>query len=358
MRVEIDAWGQAGVRNSQPEGIGRVASLDGLVAWNNLGRNVVFADRQLRPVAVFGSTMFPDQDEASQYDLDIHAVLAVPDQDLVVALNHLGWVRMFHRSDLVQPRPRLKVDPVATAAFVADMERTVVVGSRLVGTRPRAGGAIGLAVSPPLEEAVGGALLEIEVVGEDLGEVTALGSLQSAGAPDLIVGGPGYVAMVAFTGAQVGAPRWRVGLPFRAAVIEWDGRLVWLAGPATSAVDDYDWERLGGGGFVALDPEDGATVMAGPLPEDVAWGTGGVAVLRAGGSLCAVGRTGALHLLDITALSSWRSTPALAPRSLGIAHAAAVGGKILYGFNRGGYRLWASTGESDSSAGGAGEDAP
>ena len=36
------------------------------------------------------------------------------------------------------------------------------------------------------------------------------------------------------------------------------------------------------------------------------------------------------------------STAALAPGSLGIAHAAAAGNRILYGFNRGGYRLWAS----------------
>ncbi len=54
---EVDAWADAGVRNSQPEGIGRVVALRDLVCWNNLGRNVVFADDGLRPLAVFGTTL-------------------------------------------------------------------------------------------------------------------------------------------------------------------------------------------------------------------------------------------------------------------------------------------------------------
>jgi hypothetical protein len=36
------------------------------------------------------------------------------------------------------------------------------------------------------------------------------------------------------------------------------------------------------------------------------------------------------------------STASLAASSLGIAHAAAVGNSVLYGFNRGGYRLYAA----------------
>ena len=40
--VEIDSYPESRVRNSQPHGIGRVAALDGIGAWSNLGRNVVF----------------------------------------------------------------------------------------------------------------------------------------------------------------------------------------------------------------------------------------------------------------------------------------------------------------------------
>jgi hypothetical protein len=344
LTVEVDTHCDVGVRNSQPEGIGRVSSFGDLVAWNNLGRNIVFADQQLRPVAVFASTQFRDHDELSQYDLDIHAVLAVPGGDFVLALNHLGLIRMFRRSDLAGLGGCHEVHPVTTSSFVADVERAVVAVSRLVGSCPRSEGAIGLVVSEPLEAALDEAPLGADVVGEHLGEVTALGVLSGGDTPLVVAGGPGQVAMVPLKGATLQASRWKVDLSFRSAVVEWDGRHVWVAGPATeSVVDDYKWDLSHGGGFVALDPDDGAIVTAGSLPDDVAWGTGGVPVVCAGLVLCAVGRTGALFALDTKTSSSWRSTPALASRSLGIAHAAVAGDKVIYGFNRGDYRLWAST---------------
>ena len=90
------------MRNSQPEGIGRVADLGDLVAWNNLGRNVVFADRRWQPVAVFGTTSFADDDELSQYDLDVHAILPLAEEGegLVVTLNHLGSVLGFAAAEV------------------------------------------------------------------------------------------------------------------------------------------------------------------------------------------------------------------------------------------------------------------
>jgi hypothetical protein len=75
----VDAHSEVGVRNSQPEGIGRIAALGDMVAWNNLGRNIVFADRRWQPVAVFGTTSFAD-DELSQYDLDVHAILRLAEE--------------------------------------------------------------------------------------------------------------------------------------------------------------------------------------------------------------------------------------------------------------------------------------
>ena len=84
------------VVNSQPAGIGRIVSLGSRCAWNNLGRNVVFADTSLRPIALFGDTMFPEDDEASQFDLDIHAIVEVgADTEQIAVLNHLGVVRIF-----------------------------------------------------------------------------------------------------------------------------------------------------------------------------------------------------------------------------------------------------------------------
>jgi hypothetical protein len=340
--LEVDARAERGVRNSQPEGIGRVASIGDLVAWNNLGRNIVFADRHLRPVSVFAATRFWGDDELSQYDLDVHAILAAPGRDLVVALNHLGLLYMFRRSHLTGPGGYHEVHPFLTTFVLPDMERAVLAGSRLVGSCPRSEGAIGLVVSEPLESARDGAPLGAVVVGDDLGEVTALGCVGVGDGPLVVVGGPGQAAVVALRGETVTSPRWRVDVPFRAAVVDWDGRFVWVAGPAqTSVVGDYDWELLHGGGFVALDPVDGEVVISGSLPHDVAWGTGGSPVVCARSALGAVGRSGSLHLLDGGSVS-WRSTPPLASGSLGIAHATRVERTVLYGFNRGGYRLWTS----------------
>ena len=150
--VEIDAAAEIGVRNTQPHGIGRVVVLGDLTCWNNLGRNVVFADGRCRPRAVFGRTLFPGQDEPSQYDLDIHAILDLPDRDLVLVLNHLGCLRGFRRSELVAPGPLRPVEPLVTTSFAADVERTVLAGTCLVGIAARATKEpIGVLVSAPIE---------------------------------------------------------------------------------------------------------------------------------------------------------------------------------------------------------------
>ena len=121
--VEVDAHSEVGVRNSQPEGIGRVADLGNLVAWNNLGRNVVFANRRWQPVAVFGTTSFPYDDELSQYDLDVHAILQLAGDGagLVVTLNHLGSVLGFAAAEFGVVRavpariPRRRVRSVSSS---------------------------------------------------------------------------------------------------------------------------------------------------------------------------------------------------------------------------------------------------
>ena len=92
--IEVDAHPESRVHNSQPHGIGRVVALDGLFAWNNLGRNVVFAGEDLRPRAVFDESAF-SEDEPSQFDLDVHAILDIPSAGIVATLNHLGTLRAF-----------------------------------------------------------------------------------------------------------------------------------------------------------------------------------------------------------------------------------------------------------------------
>jgi hypothetical protein len=118
--------------------------------------------------------------------------------------------------------------------------------------------------------------------------------------------------------------------------------MLWIAGPnRADAVDDYDWERLRGGGFALLNPADGRPVACGLLPDDVAWGTGGVPVAPWGRLLVAAGRTGRVHVVDPGDLDTSRATVPLAGVSLGIGHLTVVGRQVVWGFNRGGYRLHA-----------------
>jgi hypothetical protein len=336
----INSAAEIGVRNSQPPGIGRVVALGDLICWNNLGRNIVFADRHLLPRSVFGRTMFPDEDEPSQYDLDIHAVLDLPELDLVLVLNHLGCVRCFQRSELLSPKSLREVEPIVTTSFVADVERTVLAGKHLVSSSPRSDGAEGVLVSTPIEPTMLEAPIETDLGAENFGEVTALGVVGGGSEPLLALGGDDRLALVPFVQGRILRPRWEVKLGFRAAVVVWDGRVLWAAGSAgTPGVDDYDWEGRRGGGFAGLDRHDGRVVVAGQLPEDVAWGTGGVAVVVLGTLLAAIGRTGRVYLLDPRRPTAWRSTAPLASASLGLAHADAVGQRLLFGFNRGDYQL-------------------
>jgi hypothetical protein len=341
------------VYTSQAQGIGRVVSLGGLVCWNNLGRNVVFADDELQARAVFGSTLFPGEDDPAQFDLDVHAVLDVPELGVVAVLNHIGVVRAFRRADLLaSPTVRL-VAPAAQWSFVADVERTVAAAGRLIGARPRAERAPGLLVSAPLQGLGNDADISTEVSGQECGEVRALGVVPSPKGPLIAAGSDGRLSLAPLAGDRLGPRRWEVEVDFRVACIAWHRDRVWAAGPdRDSGVDDYDWERLAGGAFAAFDPLDGTLLAGASLPEGVAWGTGGVAVVPFGRRLAAVDRIGCLHVLDPDGRDRVRTIP-IAQSSLGIAHAAVVGPRVLCGFNRGGYRLHAYR-----QPGAAGEDEP
>jgi len=337
--IEVDSYPESRVHNSQPHGIGRVVTIGGSWAWNNLGRNVVFAGDDLVPRALYDESAFAD-DEPSQYDLDVHAILAVPDAAIVVTLNHLGLLRAFTARDVLHPGSLRRVTPRWTRRFSADVERAVIVQRRIVGSRPREDAAPGLVVGEQLVAAPRSGDIETTVGLEMLGLVTAL-AVVDGGRAGIAVGADGHVHLVAATRDGLGEPSWDADVEFEPSVVIWDGRLLWAAGSERSAspTDDYDWEARRGGGFAALDPADGRVVVHGRFADDVAWGNGGIAVVRAPGALCAIGRTGRIHVYDERDGAPVLSAAALADSSLGIAHAGALGDRIVYGFNRGGYRL-------------------
>jgi len=335
--AEIDSFPESQVSNSQAHGIGRVATLDGFGAWSNLGRNIVFVGRDLGPRAVFDESVF-SEDEPSQYDLDVHAILDAPAQGLVLTVNHFGMVRAFDGDDLQSPGPRRRVRPLWVQDFVADVERYVVVNGRLVGSGPREQRLPGLLVSEPLRRDGRAGAAEPTGTLESRGMVSALASLPGA---RIAIGGDARVSVAELDDNGIATALWDVEVEFEPAVLLWDGRCVWAAGSAAGeAIDDYDWEARHGGGFAALDAVDGRILVRGRFDQDLAWGTGGVPVALVPGFLCGVGRRGEVHLFDVTDGAWLGVTPATSDTSLGIAHAAVLGDHLVYGFNRGGYRLW------------------
>ncbi len=284
--------------------------------------------------------MFPEEDEGSQYDLDVHAILDIPELGMVLVLNHFGTLRSFGRADILQRAAGTAIEPSALWSFVGDVERTVAVTGRLVASAPRCDGALGLLVSAPLEDQPDRATVPTRRCATAFGEVTAIGVVPRDGDPLVALGGEATVGIVPLIAGDVHRPRWEAEVGFRVASLTWHDDALWAAGPdLTGAVDDYDWEVLQGGGFAVLRPTDGQTVACGRLPDDIAWGTGGVAVAPCGQGLVAAGRTGSLHVVDPFNVGRLRSSPALAGASLGIAHLAVDGQSLLCGFNRGGYRL-------------------
>ena len=341
--VEVDAYPESRVHNSQPHGIGRVVALDGLFSWNNLGRNVVFAGEDLRPRAVFDESAF-SEDEPSQYDLDVHAILEIPSAGLVLTLNHLGTLRAFSAAAIRRPGPLRRVAPVWTRTLAADVERAVVVGDRIVGSRPCEDRAPGVFLTERLSTEGDPDPLTTCVQLEGHGMVTALASLRDGAIECVALGAGAQVSLVPAIVDGLGPSRWTIDVDFEPKIILWDGAVVWAAGTdrVANAIDDHDWEALHGGGFSALDPADGQVRVSGRFAEDLAWGNGGVPLALVQGALCGIGRRGQVYTFDTRDGALLSTSASVADASLGIAHAAALGDQLLYGFNRGGYRLYAT----------------
>ena len=208
------------MQNSQPAGIGRLVRLGNRCAWNNLGRNVVFADASLRPVAIFGGTMFPDDDEASQFDLDIHAIVELTGTGQVAVLNHLGALRIFEPSWSGAPARAVGPDlnEVRQLEFVDDIERVVGLGDRLVTSRPRGQRLDGVMVSEPIGAAR--QRLGWSTAQEPLGFVTALAARSTPdGTGWVALGGEGWARLVEARHGRLGTTRWQTAVDFCCAVL-------------------------------------------------------------------------------------------------------------------------------------------
>ncbi len=338
----MDSHPLSKVVNSQPAGIGRLVSLDNRCAWNNLGRNIVFADTSLRPLAIFGDTMFPDDDEASQFDLDVHAIVEDAGTRKITVVNHLGSVRIFELPRSVEPglvvQPHLEAE--RRIDFLDDVERVVVLGDRLITSRPRGQRLDGVLVTERIASA--DRCLDASTAHESFGFVTALAAKSTpSGTGWVALGGQGRVRLIEADGGRLGATRWEAPVGFLSAVLVASGSSLWAAGSnlGGTGVDDYDWEQLGEGALSSSISPLVPSCHPHGFGDDLAWGSGGVALVVADGIPCGVGRCGELHALAPGADVTARLTNGLAPDPLGIAHAAVVGNQLVIGFNRGGYRL-------------------
>jgi hypothetical protein len=337
-----DSYPVSRAANSQAPGIGRIVSLGSRCAWSNLGRNVVFADAALHPLAIFGDTQFPDDDDASQFDLDIHAIVELADTGQIAAVNHLGTVRTFEAPWSRRPEPVIGPDleEAQRLDYLEDVERVIGLGGRLVTSRPRSRRLGGVLVTEPIVSSH--QLLHAETEQESFGFVTALAASSTPdGTGWVALGGEGRVRLVEANHGRLGATRWEAAVDFLSAALVAGGTSLWTAGSALggAGLDDYDWERLGGGGLAQIDLASGAVMASAHFGDDLAWGSGGVAVVVADGVPCGVGRRGELHGLVPGERVTTQLTPGLAPHPLGIAHAAVVGAQLVMGFNRGGYQL-------------------
>ncbi len=224
--------------------------------------------------------------------------------------------------------------------FLDDVERVVGLGDRLVTSRPRGRRLGGVLVTEPIGSAR--QCLDADAAHESFGFVTALAaSSTSQGSGWVALGGEGRVRLVEADHGRLGATRWEVDVDFLPAVLVAYGSSLWAAGSALggAGLDDYDWEQLGGGGLAQIDLASGAVLASARFGDDLAWGSGGVAVVVADGVPCGVGRRGELHALPPGKRETIQLTGGQGPDPLGIAHAAVVGAQLVIGFNRGGYQL-------------------
>jgi len=338
----IDSLPASRVVNSQPAGIGRLVSFGSRCAWNNLGRNVVFADASLRALAIFGDTMFPEDGEASEFDLDVHAIVEVANTGRFAVVNHFGTVRIFEPPQSLGPTDTVGVDldEVGRLEFVGDLERVVGVGDRLVTSGPRGQRQGGVLVTESIVAAR--QRLQASAAHETFGFVTALAASSTTdGAGWVAMGGEGRVRLVETVNEHLGATLWEASVDFLCAVFVPRGPTLWVAGSALGGteLDDYEWEKLSGGGLARLDLATGAVEASARFSDDLAWGSGGVPLVVADGVPCGVGRRGELYALAPGAAVTAPITGPLGPEPLGIAHAAVVGDRLVVGFNRGGYRF-------------------
>lgn len=342
------------LRNSQEEGIGHVAAIDGRLFVNNLGRNLMEMSPGFESRVLLNSSIY-EEDEPSQFDTDIHAILRIADHLYVI--NHFGLVRIFEFD-----RPHLGFPTLRK--WPGDCEHFVAARGSLISTSP--GGYMtdtepcpGLLVSSPI--AISGALpatrktvehsnLSIPEIphtilhGELLVKAVAVDRQEGL----LAAADGGRIVVFALKGGQAEALALSIvaelSAPYTVTFLHFTdcGDLI-AAGHDSSTAGDQDWNDLQGGGFCVFG-QTGIKKMDVSFEDlPVAWGNSARTVVIDDdcNRLLAFDRFAQLYSWSLETGERrllWRRETE-DRQSLGIAHAAIRNGDVICGFNRGGYRL-------------------
>jgi hypothetical protein len=339
--VQLATNPSSGVLNGQSPGIGRLDRIEATLAINNLGRNIEIATMlgdQLRTSRIFDHTDFPGQDDASQFDLDVHSFLNW--NGLLVAVNHFGLVRVYDRRQELSP-------PKHTFKMPGDVEVVKLVADRLICSSP-GGYAVnepalpGILVSQPLRLDQGE--LSWQRFLEDWGVVRALAC--SDDGRFLCVSDDERIGLFSLTIDAKHCLLTTISEVPAAFVANW---ATFDSGHQNFVLAGYDhpkqhhdlsWDSLGGGGFLCAGT-DGTFTATRHFQADLAWGNGCVPLVLKGSALVGVDKFATLHGWDLrTGNYEVLSKPFPTDTSLGIAHAALYDDWLLAGFNRGGYYLY------------------
>jgi len=361
----IESHPQSGVANSQPHGIGRVTAFDDLVAVNNLGRNIVVMDAlsdTLAPLAKFDQTIFPDDDEMSQFDLDMHALLPCRSNQAILAVNHYGRARLLDLpaadSNTKSGGTPLRLEEDHVFQMPGDIEQFHMLDGNLISGSakgyqvpdPPVDGilAFGRKASCPKSAGEAAKPLLYKTYFSDRGSTTALAKDKEASHLAVAFGKRVVLtALVRNDDNEIvpGDIVFEAQLDFVIRFLEFgaDWTTLIAAGHAAGVGQgEQDWDELDGGGWATLMP-NGAIAGGGDFDERLAWGNGAETVVMYDDrkSLLAVDKWGGLTAVDT---KTGATVKLIAPypqkeQSFGLAHASISRHGLFVGFNRDGYRL-------------------
>ncbi|HEY9714109.1 MAG TPA: hypothetical protein V6C72_11600, partial [Chroococcales cyanobacterium] len=330
MRTRIKHWQletnpESALKNSQTPGIGRLAAIENYLLINNLGKNLesaMVADGHLQQVARFEQTLYPNQDDEQQFDIDMHSLLRW--RQWLLAINHYGLIRFLDWEDftcnpdnLSAPDSEAKATCRHSMQWPGDVERFEVFDDCLISSSPQ-GYSVpdqaqnGLLISAPLHE-----LSRTEFISdrqapvlpynkhlEDWGSISALAidhgqsllavAAQSRLAVFRLTTGPGRAP-------DIGQTVLEEHLPFVITFLQCNQSSGLLAAGHDLSVRSEepepanDWDSLKGGGYWHCDLK--GTTLRGSFKPDLAFGNGADPIVCSddGDTIFAVDRMAGLH---------------------------------------------------------------